>query len=653
MSDDTADPSGRRSGSQAKTKRDPRTTGRRRRVPTPAVFEPGAVVAKRYTIRGVVRSESGVQIFKADDQKHSTQVFLEVALQSPALRRRLERETEIAQRIRGGEADPSYLLLRGWGGEAGLMYKVFDVAAGGRTEAFNPTRGDVDARLGVFGKLVRRVEELHRHGVVHCNLRPSSCRIGEDGRLFLGGFGLAVALDGSRRVEPAQVLALRGSHAYLSPECAVGDAVDERSDVYSLGAMLFEVLSGEVPYPGSLPAIVRAQTEVLHGARPPLPQGVDETCNGLARLCVKATQPDPSKRPHLTAFLEELRGRAPRGRPSPRSQAKPRASVVMPRATGRTRAPASARPAEGAPFPQTDPPRVEECLRAVERLLPVGGAADVVRDGDVLRFAATHWSRMVALSFSVDPSGRWGTLRRQSKYDPEQLKGEPSGLVNLLYAANAFNRAGVGARLSLWTDELCFDRTILLTRRATSKALSAGVEALLRASFTGLEALRPIREGTNWYAGTRALSDAPTDDSDDLPGVQQRMAEARLDVRSEDDALLCQYKEQQIRLTTSRGDLQATRLVLPASSPRASIKLKLGEAIPECDELVGGLNQRQAKAPITLVWDPKVGVVAMTAVTAASCRGDDFRVLLDWLLAPRGVELLTGLAQAVTDLSRH
>ena len=88
---------------------------------------------------------------------------------------------------------------------------------------------------------------------------------------------------------------------------------------------------------------------------------------------------------------------------------------------------------------------------------------DVARQGDVLSFSITHWSRRIDLRFSIHPSGRWGFLSRRAKVE---LNDAPEGRANLLYAMNAFNRVGLGARLRLVADEVCFDRAILLVRSA-------------------------------------------------------------------------------------------------------------------------------------------------------------------------------------------
>ncbi len=743
MSDDAAFRPGYEPGAQTRRVRrprqDPRQTSGRRIAAGSGVYEPGTMVAKRYTIRGAVRCVPELQVFKAVDQKHGTSVLLNVTFQSPERRRRLEREAEIAEIVRNLDPGPSsgFVVQQGWGSEAGLLFQVVEaIEAVGAFEAFSPAQGSLETRLNSFTELTRLVVELHRSQVFHCNLQPRSCRVAPDGRLFLGEFGLAVAGQGPHRVEHGRSLSFPGVPSYMAPECFLGEVVDERADVYSLGAMLFQILSDEVPYPGSLPAIIRAQTEVLHGARPPLPQGVEKSQNALARACVKATQPDPSLRPSSVAeILEELESTAggrsrpsgmgrraggasermtrPKVRPTgasermPRSKVKPTArpsermtrSEVKPtarpsermlrsdvkpkgrasgrmtrpdvkskgrasgrmtrpdvrsegRASGRMTRPdvrPAARSSSTGPLSvEPDPTRVEDRLQTIQALLPSVNGIDLIRQGDVLSFSVTHWSRRVELRFTVHPSGRWGYLSRRAKCEPNET---PGGRANLLYAVNAFNRVGLGARLRLAGDEVCFDRTVLLVRRATRECLDTAIEPLIKASYTGLEALKPIWEGSNWSEATRVLTPPPQgdDDVDLLAGIQGRMAEAELEVRREGETLRVERQGFEVSLSCLRGDLHVTNMAVASKSPRSSVKLKLGERVPACESLVTELDRLHAESVSTLAWDPKAGVVSRLTVNAPSCRGGDFKLLLDTVIQASALKDLESLTKRIKD----
>lgn len=96
------------------------------------------------------------------------------------------------------------------------------------------------------------LEYIHGHGIVHRNLRPENIMVGADDHVKLTGFELA-AKEGAPRLTFTSIARLVGSSAYVSPEELTGKRGDTRSDVYSLGVILYEMLTGAVPFPGTDP----------------------------------------------------------------------------------------------------------------------------------------------------------------------------------------------------------------------------------------------------------------------------------------------------------------------------------------------------------------------------------------------------------------
>jgi serine/threonine-protein kinase PpkA len=109
---------------------------------------------------------------------------------------------------------------------------------------------------------------IHAAGLIHRDLKPPNVMLRQDGSIVLIDFGLARGIENEARTTAAGVL--RGSPYYMSPEQAQGLPPDSRSDLYSLGVMLFEMLSGAKPYSGS--SAVEVIQQHVRGARPPLPQ---------------------------------------------------------------------------------------------------------------------------------------------------------------------------------------------------------------------------------------------------------------------------------------------------------------------------------------------------------------------------------------------
>lgn len=108
---------------------------------------------------------------------------------------------------------------------------------------------------------------IHAAGLIHRDLKPPNVMLRQDGSIVLIDFGLARGVENDVRTTAAGVL--RGSPYYMSPEQAQGLPPDARSDLYSLGVMLFEMLSGSKPYSGS--SAVEVIQQHVRGARPPLP----------------------------------------------------------------------------------------------------------------------------------------------------------------------------------------------------------------------------------------------------------------------------------------------------------------------------------------------------------------------------------------------
>jgi len=150
---------------------------------------------------------------------------------------------------------PHILPVHDFGEADGIPYMVMRFLEAGtlkeRLAAGQLTLPEIDH---IFTQLANALEYAHEKGVIHRDIKPSNAMLDKRGDVFLTDFGVAKMLEGSSALTATG--AVTGTPAYMSPEQAQGHKVDQRSDIYSLGVMLFEMLTGRVPFEAETPMAV-------------------------------------------------------------------------------------------------------------------------------------------------------------------------------------------------------------------------------------------------------------------------------------------------------------------------------------------------------------------------------------------------------------
>ncbi len=223
-------------------------------------------------------------------------------------RERMLREAQHMGRI---GSHPNLVAVHDTGEEDGSPYIVQefmsggDLAAGLKPPAAGVGAHDVAKVLAVAKDVCRGLAHIHREGVVHRDLKPANVFLAADGTAKVGDFGLAVAGDTSRLTQHGTLV---GTVAYMPPEQALGAEVTPKSDLYALGSMLYELITGKPPFTGDDPTAVISQ----HINTPPVaPSWHTEDCPPeLELIILRLLEKDPSKRPasadEVLALLERV-----------------------------------------------------------------------------------------------------------------------------------------------------------------------------------------------------------------------------------------------------------------------------------------------------------------------------------------------------------
>jgi len=259
-------------------------------------LQPGDVLDDRFVITEVISRSGMALIYKAQDLHNAN---ADVALKVPHLESesdggfcpRLQREEEIGLQLN----HPYVVKFIAVTTPKSRPYLVTEYLRG-RTlahlmEAMSPLP-EKDA-LKIASLLCEALQYLHDNGVVHCDLKPHNVMIGCDGTIRLLDFGVANART-LRRVTFANSTPAMGTPDYMAPEQVKGKRGDARTDIYSLGAMLYEMLTGKLPFEGdNLLAIMNAHVlgdpEPLRKLNPAISPQAEE-------IVLHAMERDPAKR---------------------------------------------------------------------------------------------------------------------------------------------------------------------------------------------------------------------------------------------------------------------------------------------------------------------------------------------------------------------
>jgi TolB-like protein/predicted Ser/Thr protein kinase len=242
-------------------------------------------------------------VYRARDTRLGRPVALKVIrpefAESVDLQQRLEREAQAASALN----HPNILTIYEIGTDEGVTFIAMEYVPGGTlAEALASGPLAVDRALSLTAQVADALAAAHAAGIVHRDLKPSNIMLAADGRAKVVDFGIAklvgVESDDTAKTALTASGTVLGSAPYMSPEQAAGHGVDERTDIFSLGAVLYEMLSGHRPFRGdggaeTLAAVLRDTPAPIPGVAP-----------GVARILERCLVKNPADRFQSAAELK-------------------------------------------------------------------------------------------------------------------------------------------------------------------------------------------------------------------------------------------------------------------------------------------------------------------------------------------------------------
>ena len=232
----------------------------------------------RYELREELGRGGMATVYRAYDPLFEREVALKILkkelLENEHLRERFERETKIIAKLEHAAIVPVYDV----GNDNNQLFFVMRYMAGGSlVERIQDRSLSLSEIAHILQRVAAALDYAHNKGVIHRDLKPGNILFDEYNNAYISDFGIAKLAHASVKLTNSGII---GTPTHMSPEQAMGEEVDGRSDIYSLGVILFEMLSGKTPYEATTPlgmAFKHASDPVPHILKinPNLPDGIE------------------------------------------------------------------------------------------------------------------------------------------------------------------------------------------------------------------------------------------------------------------------------------------------------------------------------------------------------------------------------------------
>jgi serine/threonine-protein kinase len=253
----------------------------------------GSLFDGRYKVVRRLGSGGMANVYLAEDQELGRRIALKI------LNDRHAHDDQFVERFRreaknaAGLSHPNVVAIYDRGEAEGTYYIAMEYLEGRSLKELIVSRGPapIPVAIDYARQILAALRFAHRNGIVHRDIKPHNVLVDAEGRVKVTDFGIARAGASTQMTEAGSIV---GTAQYLSPEQAKGTAVDQRSDIYSLGIVLYELLTGSVPFTGETPV----EIAMKHISETPVPPSEKrpEVPHDLDLVVVRALAKDPGDR---------------------------------------------------------------------------------------------------------------------------------------------------------------------------------------------------------------------------------------------------------------------------------------------------------------------------------------------------------------------
>lgn len=256
------------------------------------MIKEGVFLGKRYEILGRIGSGGMADVYKGKDHKLNRFVAIKVLKSTYRSDETFIKKFLSEAQAAAGLMHPNVVNVYDVGQDRGLYYMVMELVEGITLKDYIEKKGKLSAKetISISIQMVTGIQAAHNCHIIHRDIKPQNIIISKDGKVKVTDFGIARATTSTQTISTS----VMGSVHYTSPEQARGGLVDEKSDIYSAGITMYEMITGHVPFDGDTTvtvALKHLQEEIKSPA-----EEVPDIPYSLECIIMKCTQKAPNRR---------------------------------------------------------------------------------------------------------------------------------------------------------------------------------------------------------------------------------------------------------------------------------------------------------------------------------------------------------------------